>query len=252
VQAVAFSADGRLLAAAEANSRVRLWDVFGRKELADWVGHAGDVTCVAFAPDGKALASGSTDTTILLWDVRGLRPTPPAAKGTLAELAKLAAELAHKDPAVAYRAAWALAGAADQALPPLQARLRPVPKLDAALVRRLLAQLDDDDRKRRDEASAGLTRLGRPVEAALRRALAAGPSAAARRRLRQILARLAALPTGAEELRDGRAVLVLELIGSAAARELLAKLAGGEPDAALTRDAKAALDRLRRAAKRAP
>jgi WD40 repeat protein len=65
---VAFSPDGRLLAAGDANHTVKLW------ETATWrlrqpllLGHTEAVTALAFAPDGKTLATGSLDRTVRLW-----------------------------------------------------------------------------------------------------------------------------------------------------------------------------------------
>jgi hypothetical protein len=49
-----------------------------------------------------------------------------------------------------------------------------------------------------------------------------------------------------EPLRSVRALAVLEHIGTAAAGEVLAKLAAGAPEARLTREAQDSLERLRR------
>jgi hypothetical protein len=93
-------------------------------------------------------------------------------------------------------------------------------------------------------------RLTRDLEAlkdearpALRRALADNPSAEVRKRLEELLSRPALLPPG-EALRRVRAVEVLERLGTPEARRLLGALAGGEPEARLTREAQAALRRL--------
>ena len=58
-----------------------------------------------------------------------------------------------------------------------------------------------------------------------------------------LLRRPLVLPAG-EVLRAVRAVWVLELTGTPAARQVLQKLAGGAPQARLTREARAALGRL--------
>ena len=248
IHSAAFSPDGRLLAIAASDGLVRLWDVFGGKELAAWKGHTGEVTCVAFSPDGRTLASGSSDTTILLWDVSKVRPMPPPFTGGAKEIANLAAELAGKDSAKAFRAAWALAGAGDKSVAALRTSLRPAAKLDADQVRRLIAQLNDDERERRDEASAALEKLGPAVAPALKPALANAPPAETRRRLRRVLERLA-MQQRDQGLHPARALLVVELIGSAAAQKFLKELAAGEPDAEVTRAARSALDRLGRTAK---
>src|SRR5262249_15873948 len=54
VRAVAFSPDGKTLAAAEGPRGVVLWDVGSGKEL-DRITGAGDSVGVAFAPDGRTL-----------------------------------------------------------------------------------------------------------------------------------------------------------------------------------------------------
>jgi WD40 repeat protein len=39
------------------------------KELGQFEGHEGGISCLAFSRDGKWLASGSGDTTVLIWRV---------------------------------------------------------------------------------------------------------------------------------------------------------------------------------------
>lgn len=73
VRAVAFSADGRLLAAAGGQpgrgGEVKIWDAEKRAPLRTITGHADCIYTVAFAPDGKSLATASYDKLIKLWDV---------------------------------------------------------------------------------------------------------------------------------------------------------------------------------------
>ena len=84
-----------------------------------------------------------------------------------------------------------------------------------------------------------LADLGPAAEAPLREALGRARSPEVRRRLERVL-------TGqeAEHRRLGYAAEVLEMIGTKAARRLLADQANGAGGARLTREARAALDRL--------
>jgi WD40 repeat protein len=66
VRAVAFSPDGKLLAAGIRYGTIRVWDLDLSKEKESWRGHVSDVWSIAFAPDGKTLASGNGD-----WDQPG-------------------------------------------------------------------------------------------------------------------------------------------------------------------------------------
>jgi WD domain, G-beta repeat len=65
---VAFSPDGKRLAAGSHDGTVKLWDASTGEELRTLKGHSDSVRSVAFSPDGKRLATGSHDGTAKLWD----------------------------------------------------------------------------------------------------------------------------------------------------------------------------------------
>ena len=89
--------------------------------------------------------------------------------------------------------------------------------------------------------------LGSGAAPALRQALETNPTAETKRRIHEVLTAIETpQPLSRDGLRELRAVILLERIGSREARETLAGLARGAPDARLTREAKAALDRLSR------
>jgi WD40 repeat protein len=66
---VAFSPNGKVLAAGTAEGQIRLWRVTDGQPLLTCEGHLGAVWSVAFSPDGRLLAGGSTDGTVRLWEV---------------------------------------------------------------------------------------------------------------------------------------------------------------------------------------
>lgn len=77
--AVAFSPDGRTLAAGNADGNVRLWRVSGARAVPSGeplTGPKGWVNGVAFAPDGRSLAAASSDGRVWVWDLAGVARAP--------------------------------------------------------------------------------------------------------------------------------------------------------------------------------
>jgi WD40 repeat protein len=256
------SPDGRLLATADhpetpvrgplpagakqQEYRVRVWSVFTGKELARFTGHKGAVYCVAFSPDGKTLASGSADANILLWDVSKLDARLPAMKLTARDLDRLWADLLTAEGEAALRAMRDLIAGGDASVKYIGKHIEPVAEPDGKKVQAWLKDLDDSSFKVRTAAFEELARLGDRVEGALRKALADRPSAEAKKQIERLLRAIPDLPTEAQDIRNERALLVLEQVGSKNAQECLERLAGGAASARLTREAKAALQRLQR------
>jgi hypothetical protein len=162
-------------------------------------------------------------------------------------LEPLWADLGSDDALQAERATACLVARPAETVLFLRRRLRPV-TVDARRVARWLADLDSDHYASRERASRELEGLCEAVEPLLRKALAARPSLEARRRIQRLLIRVRGerLSPSPERRRVLRAVEVLERIGAPAARQVLLALARGAPTAALTVDAKGALERLAR------
>src|SRR6185436_12826294 len=69
VLSLAFSPDGKLLATADQNEGVHLWDIPSGALRVTLMGHAQTVMSVAFSPDGKTLATGAADSKVKLWNI---------------------------------------------------------------------------------------------------------------------------------------------------------------------------------------
>jgi hypothetical protein len=179
---------------------------------------------------------------VLLWDLTGCYGRPPSARPfTRAEQEALWQDLAAEDAAVAFGAMRQLMARPAPAAVLLAERLRPAAPVEEKAVRQLLRDLDADDFTAREKAAAELTKIADQAEPLLRQA-AEGASPEGKRRIERLLEGIEDLPP--EQVRPVRAVEVLEGVGTAPARQLLAEVARGAPPARLTREARAALARL--------
>jgi hypothetical protein len=225
-----------------AGGEVRIWEVATGGARRGYEGHAGPVLALAYLSDGR-LASGSADQTALVWESW---PAPAAERLSVTALAGLWDDLAGADATRAARAVRRLQGDPERAVAALGERLRPA-GADARQLARLVADLGSEDFATREKAQAALEALGgaalRPLE---RTAADDKADVETRRRTAVVVSRLIRQQDTADGWRERRAVEALERIGSAEARALLKRLAGGADGALLTETARAALRRLER------
>jgi hypothetical protein len=207
-QAVAFSRDGSLLAAAGGLGpfNLRVWDV------------------------ASFTSSGSR--------------TPFDAK----QFPDLWGALAADDLARAFQAERTLSDApAPILLPLLREHLRPIQEAseEQRRIARWIADLDSDQFKVREQASRELALGGAEAAAALKVAVKGQRTIEFARRAAALLDRLGeAPPLTPEQRRQQRAVGVLEVLGTPEAQAFLDRLARGAPEAWLTQEAQAAQQRL--------
>jgi hypothetical protein len=247
-EAFRFSPDGRWLAMGAYDHGVHLFDVLNVRKVHSYAGHDHQVRGLDFSPDGRSLASSSLDTTIMIWDVAGVTSRLPKTTSTpeAEYVVALWNGLRNSDPVIAYDAVRLLAQAPDKSLPFLRERLKPARDPDIKQVESFLAKLDSPWFAERDEAKRELERYGNEAEPALERYLAGNLSLEAQQRAEALLARARAPLTDALLLQQVRALEVLETIGTTEARSIMSNLAAGSRDARLTREARAALERLER------
>ena len=86
--AIAYSSDGRTLAAAHEDHTVYLWNIFNGSARA-FPGHTGDIRAIAFSDDDSMVASGGTDNTVRIWDVHAnkLRAILPGYTSAVSSIA---------------------------------------------------------------------------------------------------------------------------------------------------------------------
>jgi WD40 repeat protein len=248
----ALSPDGKVAAtvryerAVQLGNKVDLWELASGKRIRQFE-VAYELRAVAFAPDGRTLASaGFGDCAILIWDLTGLLQAGrlPAVPLQGPELVRLWDDLADADPATAYRALWSMTAGEKQAVPFLKRRLRPIEPVDLGRLDKLIKDLDSDQFALREQATQELRRAAELAAPRLRETIERRPSLEVRVRAERLLRELEWPVLAPERLRTGRAIQVLENVGTAKAQQILQMLAKGAPDAMLTQEAKVALQRL--------
>jgi WD40 repeat protein len=70
IERLAWSPDGRLLATAGEERRVRLWDARSGKPVHELRGHTARAHGLAFRSDGQRLATSAADGTVRVWDIQ--------------------------------------------------------------------------------------------------------------------------------------------------------------------------------------
>jgi WD40 repeat protein len=246
---LAFSPDGRTLLTSDPDHWLHLWEVETGQEIRRWGGpetrlyhpypHPHHLRRpIAFAPDGRTVSASDGDT-VLVWDVTGRAKAGglPPLDLKPDERDRLWGDLRGENAPRAHDAIWAFVAAGDVVVPFLAERL--VPEVDARRLTRLIADLDSEEFTVREAATAALEKLNVWAEAALRQALKNRPPLEALRRIEALLEK-----AGRWNVVGGRALQVLEQIGTPEARKVLEAVAKGDPENRLTQEARASLERL--------
>ena len=258
IGSIACSANGRTLASTDylvnpLRGVIRIWDAFTGSEIQQMHGDEGAFTSVFFSPGGKTIASTGTDTTILLWSVKQANQRahvgPDKTPSEMAELdsdslLSLWHDLANDDSSKAYRAMGRLLMSGNKTAAFLKQKIVPALPNDQRQTQQWIADLESKNFETRAKAMDGLRKLGDLAEPVLAKGLASNPPLEAKRRMQELLDEIRRPVTTPDKLQTLRAIEVLEHIGSPNAKEVLRTLAAGAPEARVTREAKASLDRL--------
>jgi hypothetical protein len=161
------------------------------------------------------------------------------------DLYKLWVNLGSDDAKVAFQAVQALADEFET-VPYLKQRLKPRPTEKPERIHQLIQDLESKDDETRDLAIQKLEKLGELTEPHLRSVLSVKRSDTLRTHVEMLLVKLDRAKLSGERLRTLRAIELLERIGSLGAQEILQDLAKGAPAARETKEAEAALERLKK------
>ena len=238
VNSITVSPTGTQMAAVEWDKSLTVYETASGGIRRRFHGHRASIGQAVFTPDGTRLVTVSDDGTGLVWDATPPRPASPVALNDTDRL-KRWATLLTSDAEAAHRAMGELATDPAGTVAFLKAHLKPTSAPTDADLDRLIAGLGATAFADREAATRDLDTLGGLAVAPVRAKLARVSSAEVRQRLDEFLKRhdRPGRTTGAR-LREIRAVELLEVLGTADAKVLLAELSKG--DSPLARVAAAA------------
>jgi hypothetical protein len=242
-----FGADGRTLLTGGVDGSLRLWELTTGLERHRFPGRDVGVACAAFARDGRTLAVAGDDLMALVRDF-GPQIRPEGVFLPVAvprEVPGLWEALASADGPRAYGAITALVARPSEAIPFIKEKLKPAVPVKPEVVARHLKDLDNPLYATREKAMLALEYLQDAALADLEKTLQETKSLEVRKRVQVLLTKVKQPSRNPERRQALRAVEVLELAGTRQARQVLRSLAGGAPEAELTREAEAALRRLK-------
>jgi WD40 repeat protein len=243
---LSFSPGNRLVAGATTAGPIVIWDLLTGEVLAEMKGHRCYVSSVSWSPDGTRLVSGSQDMTMLVWDARPWQAQAgnPRVQMTPKQLDAFWEDLAQEDGSRAYTALSRLVRSPKETVAWIREHVPPAAREEVTAIKALAADLNSDKFVVRQKAQSELAKLGDSTVGVLETLLASKPGLEVTQRAEKLLQIVDQRPPPASCLRQLRALHVLELIATAEARELVDRLAAGEPEAWLTREALAVKQRL--------
>ncbi|MFL5342513.1 MAG: sigma-70 family RNA polymerase sigma factor [Gemmataceae bacterium] len=235
IRAAAFSRDGRYLAIAVPEDLIQIWEVATWTKRSEFKGIGDRWITLTFGPGGR-LYTGHHDTTVLVWDVR-----IPVA-GAAGQLEMAWNDLAVRDASQALKPQGQFLAAPAETVKLFAEKIQPAKAVDARRIEQLIGELNSPRFAAREAASKELVGLYHQAVPRLEKTLATTSSPEVRQRIRSILGQGPAFTPA--QVRDIRAVQILELLGTLESKTLLAKWAGGPAGEPLTVHASAALKRL--------
>lgn len=243
---IAISPNGRFLACGFQEGDAELVEVTSGRSRRVLTGHRGFSRVLGFTPDGSRLLTAGADHTILVWDMR-LQAVPlPDEWKRETNAAKLWDTLASSKAKDAYLAMARLAREPDAAVKMARMRLKPAVAPSERTLAGILRDLGDAEFAIRERAAKNLDQYGEVAVAAVKARISQLPSPESRLRCEAFLTKFTGSGADAAHIADSRAIELLESLDTDESRTLLKELAGGEPDAFRTQEAKRALERNKR------
>ncbi|MGE3804822.1 MAG: PQQ-binding-like beta-propeller repeat protein [Gemmataceae bacterium] len=238
----------QLVAVGGEDGAILIIEVASGKQIDTLVADAAGLCAVSLSSDSRLLMAAYKDRDVRLWDLA----STTAQVQTEPDFDDLWSSLEKDDAVAAYRALAVLQASPRKSVAFLTTRLQPSKDATQDRIYALVDKLDDEDFEVRERASVELAKLGASAVSALEDMRRQPGSLEAQRRIDRLLDTIKERPPPpplflqGDDLRNVRAVHLLERIGSPEARSLLERLASGSRGDHITRAARVARERMKK------
>ena len=234
------SPDNRIFAFGD--KTITLVEMATSKEIGTIPNAQGGIRVLAFSADSQTLTTVGEDSSVMIWDwAKTCQSSTEQHQHQSIE--KAWAQLNDPDPNPAYAGMLTLKAAPRETVEFLNRRLKIDPKLEQERIQQWIGQLDHDRFAVRERAKRELWNRSRTVQPTLEKLLKDALPSETEKRIQSILESMAQGRLSPQELRQLRAIQILEWINTTDSRALLEELAKGNSLGIQASEARAALAR---------
>jgi WD40 repeat protein len=223
----AVSPDGHRAASCQNDGGVAVFETATGQLLAHFTGHRDSVIALAWTPDGNRVLSAGGDHQVLVWDTSLRTLAGKVSPRGSGDRIKIWDELGNLPAKEAIKTMAGLMDNPDGLVAFLGERLKPIPVADAAVLDRIVRDLDNKAFAVREKASRDLAALGPGAIAGVHERKAKSSSEEVRGRVDAFLRRFESEDMTPERLRYLRALEVLAAVNAPSARAVIEGLAAG-------------------------
>jgi WD40 repeat protein len=244
----AVSSDGRLVATGNSDGSVTIYESASGQIRDTFYGHRQGVFTVAFTPDARRVISAGEGHSVLLWDIslqNGATAALPWANG---EMQRVWDGLGTEHARTAKATMARFAATPQESVEFLGNQLKPAAEIRVdvnAKIQQIVQDLDSSSFATREQANKELNQLGNSAFEEIRKLAKESHSPEVIRRLNGFLTRFEVAENEPNNIREARAIEILEAINSPESRRLLVLLSQGAKSATRTKRAQAALQNHR-------
>ena len=242
---LSFIDNGKSLACGTVEGNIVYWNIMTGESFLE-SGKCGEIVSMCYDANDVRLVTGNSDTTVLFWRAphwkKDVNEGLSVSVGSNEYYGNRWASLRSQTDNSFFDAFRLFVRDGDDSVAFIRRHLQPIPEPDMELITQCIRSLSDDQFEVRKKSFAQLKRFGDLAFPQLHHRLREAPLLDEKKLIQQLLREENVLTP--DQLRNLRAIQILEYIGTSDAKDLLCLISTGSTASRLTRSASASLKRL--------